>query len=105
MDSYACAIWFKMELPLDVTAAWLAHCGMRISATGNSILLLAVRNTGTAWHQPVDAVVGDSGTLLVNNRELNLSTGFFVVTADGLVTYHQPINSATSAALLAPAFA
>lgn len=72
-------------------AAWRADGTRSLSEfnddTGNSILLIAVRNTGVAWHQPVDAVVSDSGTLSVNNRELNLSTDLFVVTADGSVRY------------------
>ena len=52
-----------------------------------TILLIAVRNTGTAWHQPVDAVVSESGNLTVNNRELDHSKDLFIVTADGSITY------------------
>lgn len=72
-------------------AAWRADGTRSLSefkdGTGNTILLIAVRNTGAPWHQPVDAMVSDSGRLSVNNRELDLSTDVFVVTADGSVRY------------------
>jgi len=72
-------------------AAWLDEGTRSFSdfkdGAGNSILLIAVRNTGVAWHQPVDAVVSDSGTLSVNDRELDLSSDVFVVTVDGAVRY------------------
>lgn len=49
--------------------------------------MIAVRNTGATWHQPVDADVNDSGKLTVNNRELDLSTDLYFVTADGSITH------------------
>ncbi len=55
--------------------------------TAESVLLIAVRNTEMTWHQPVDAVVNDSGKLTVNNQELDLSTDLYFVTADGSITH------------------
>ena len=58
--------------------------------TRNTVLLIAVRNSDCAWHEPVDAVVNASGKLTVNNEELDLSSDVFLVTADG--TVHSAAN-------------
>ncbi|MEW4489599.1 hypothetical protein AB1L42_16065 [Thalassoglobus sp. JC818] len=52
-----------------------------------TLLLIAVRNSDCAWHEPVDAVVTDSGTLELKNEQLDLSSDVFLVMADGSVRY------------------
>ena len=82
---------YQVLATVGPNCAWLAD-GVRSMSdfkdgTSNSILLIAVRNTGMQWHEPVDAVVGDSGSLSVNGTKLDLSRDVYLVTADGSVTY------------------
>lgn len=67
----------------------------------NTILLIAVRDSEIAWHQPVDAVVTEAGSLTVNDKELDISSDVFVVTVDGTVRYlPDGISSSTLSALI-----
>lgn len=72
-------------------AAWTNN-GVRTikgfkDGTHNTILAIAVRNTGICWNEPVDVEIPDSGAQLINGRQLDLSKDVFVLTADGSVRY------------------
>jgi hypothetical protein len=56
--------------------------------TSQTILVIAVRDSGIPWNQPTDAVVTDAGTLTVNGRPLDVAgVEVFVLKADGTVSF------------------
>lgn len=96
---------YQMLAVVGPNAAWHPTRTRSISdfsdGTHNTLLLIAVRDSGVAWHEPVDAVVTASGTLSVNNRELDLSSDVFVATADGTVkSFLNGISDETLSVLL-----
>lgn len=86
-------------------AAWSATGTRKLAdfadGSSNTALVVAVRNTGIQWNQPIDAVVTPSRTLSVNGQRLDLSSDVFVLTADGAVRYaaHGLSNDILSALL------
>jgi hypothetical protein len=86
-------------------AAWSASGSRKLAdftdGSSNTALVVAVRNTGIRWSEPVDAVVTESGTLSVNGHPVDLLNDVFVLTADGAVRYagHGLPNDTLSALL------
>lgn len=83
-------------------AAWASDRQRKISdirdGTSNTMLVVAVRNTGIKWHEPRDiAVVGDR--LFIGDRPLDLSADVFVLFADGSPRY---FGNGIEQSLLAP---
>jgi hypothetical protein len=73
-------------------AAWQPDGVRRLreftDGTSQTILVIAVRDSGIPWNQPTDAVVTDAGTLTVNGRPLDVAgVEVFVLKADGTVSF------------------
>lgn len=86
-------------------AAWSVNGTRKLEdftdGTSNTALVIAVRSTSVRWHQPVDAVVTETGGLSVNGRPLDLSDDVFVLMADGTAQYAgNGLSNSTMSALI-----
>lgn len=71
-------------------AAWDESTVREISdfkdGTSNTILAIALRNTGTQWNEPRDLVF-DGDALYLANQPVDLSKNAYLIMADGTVRY------------------
>lgn len=72
-------------------AAWTVDRPRTIAdfkdGSSNTILLIAVRNTGIKWRQPQDIVV-KGASLFIGDQPIDLSADVFVLMADGTANYY-----------------